>query len=37
LFDTAPFDLCLSGNESGYDLWALDNIGREAMTARIEL
>jgi len=35
LFDIAPFDLCLARNEKGYDLWARDSIGREAMTAEV--
>ncbi|HWU26722.1 MAG TPA: MaoC family dehydratase N-terminal domain-containing protein [Rhizomicrobium sp.] len=35
LFDTAPFELCLAAREGGYDLWALDSIGREAMTAEV--
>ena len=33
LFDTAPFDLCLARKDDGYDLWAVDAGGREAMTA----
>jgi 3-methylfumaryl-CoA hydratase len=35
LFDIAPFDLCLARNDKGYDLWARDSIGREAMTADV--
>ena len=35
LYDVAPFDLCLAQRDGGYDLWALDNIGREAMTADV--
>lgn len=33
LFDSAPFDMCLAKSESGYDLWAVDAEGREAMSA----
>jgi len=33
LFDTTPFDVCFASNERGYDLWAVDAHGREAMTA----
>ena len=33
LFDTAPFDVCLARKDGGYDLWAIDTDGREAMTA----
>jgi 3-methylfumaryl-CoA hydratase len=33
LFDTAPFDVCLARSERGYDLWAVDVDGREAMSA----
>ena len=33
LFDTAPFDVCLARKETGYDLWAVDADGREAMSA----
>ena len=33
LFDTAPFDVCLTRKEGGYDLWAVDTHGREAMSA----
>jgi 3-methylfumaryl-CoA hydratase len=33
LFDTAPFDACLAKSENGYDLWAFDAEGREAMSA----
>ncbi len=37
LFDTAPFDVCLAPNERGYDLWAIDTDGREAMSAEVIL
>jgi len=33
LFDTAPFDVCLTRKEGGYDLRAIDTDGREAMSA----
>ena len=33
LFDTTPFDLCLSAKDGGYDLRAVDSEGREAMSA----
>ncbi len=33
LYDTAPFDVCLVARDGGYDLWAIDANGREAMTA----
>lgn len=33
LFDTAPFELCLAQRDGGYDLWAVDAEGREAMAA----
>jgi len=33
LFDTAPFHVCLARRENGYDLWAVDAEGREAMSA----
>jgi len=33
LFDTAPFDLCLSRRDGSYDIWAVDADGREAMSA----
>jgi 3-methylfumaryl-CoA hydratase len=33
LFDTAPFDVCLSRKSGAYELWALDADGREAMSA----
>jgi 3-methylfumaryl-CoA hydratase len=35
LFDTTPFDVCLAKNENGYDLWAVDAEGREAMSAEV--
>ena len=35
LYDTAPFDLCLAQTPHGYDLWARDADGREAMTAEV--
>ena len=37
LFDTAPFDVCLARKDGGYDLWAVDADGREAMTAEAVL
>jgi 3-methylfumaryl-CoA hydratase len=33
LFDTTPFEVCLARKDGGYDLWAIDADGREAMTA----
>lgn len=33
LFDTAPFDVCLARKDGGYDLYAIDADGREAMSA----
>lgn len=35
LFDTAPFELCLARKDGGYDLWARDAEGREAMKAEV--
>jgi 3-methylfumaryl-CoA hydratase len=35
LFDTAPFDVCLASKDNGYDLYAIDADGREAMTADV--
>lgn len=35
LFDTAPFDVCLARTAKGFDLWAVDAEGREAMTAEV--
>jgi len=37
LFDAAPFDVCLARKENGYDLWAVDADGREAMSAEAVL
>jgi 3-methylfumaryl-CoA hydratase len=37
LFDTTPFDVCLARTESGFDLWARDAEGREAMSAEATL
>lgn len=34
LYDIAPFDLKLSQETDGFELWACDGEGREAMTAR---
>ena len=36
LFDTAPFELCLAENSTGFDLWALDATGAIAVSATVE-
>jgi 3-methylfumaryl-CoA hydratase len=36
LFDTAPFELCLAENGTGFDLWALDATGAIAVSATVE-
>ncbi len=37
LYDAAPFDVCLAAHDGGFDLWAADADGREAMTAEAEI